>query len=208
MQDIAIPVSIFFDYICPFCYVASHRLEKLAEKYNLNIDWRFVEIHPDNPPEGRALSELGYPAEQWEQMTRTVEAMVAEEELPWRSRSFTTNSRKALLLAEATLINRHEQFRPLHNAIFRAYFGDGLNIGDPEVLQSLADKHGVGDLTASAWSDPRYINQLLKHVERAQELHLTGVPTLVVSDRPFVGAVSTDILEQALAEADPRRENS
>ena len=25
-QDERIPVALYFDYICPFCYVASHRL--------------------------------------------------------------------------------------------------------------------------------------------------------------------------------------
>jgi predicted DsbA family dithiol-disulfide isomerase len=199
--QVAIPVAFFFDYICPFCYIGSVRLLRLGERFPLQIRWRFVEIHPDNPSKGRPLSELGYPPAQWRQMQENIEQMTREDGIPMAPRSFTTNSRRALLLAQAVLDRRPQRFPALHQAIFDAYFVDGRNIGDPEVLADLARQHEVDDLLDAAWHGPEFFGKLLKHVEAAQALQLNGVPALKVGNRVFSGAVSVQTLAQALEQA-------
>lgn len=197
-QDVRVPVALYFDYICPFCYVADARLDRVRERYPVAVQYRFIEIHPDNPSEGRPVEELGYPQAQWQAMNENLQRMVTEEGLPFAERTFTTNSRRALLLAQAVFEERPEAFLALHRALFHAYFAERRNIGDPEVLRDLARQHGVLDLAERAWSEQHYLARLLEHVESAQALKLTGVPTLVVDDRPFTGAVSVETLEQAL----------
>lgn len=197
-EDVRVPVALYFDYICPFCYVADARLSRVRERYPLAVQYRFIEIHPDNPPEGRPVEELGYPPAQRQAMNENLQRMVAEEDLPFAERTFTTNSRRALLLAQAVFEERPEAFLALHRALFHAYFAEQRNIGDPAVLRALAEEHGVTDLAERAWTEQRFLARLLEHVEAAQKLGLTGVPTLVVDDRPFTGAVSVETLEQAL----------
>lgn len=196
--QVPIPVGFFFDYICPFCYIGSIRLLRVGDRYPLHIRWRFIEIHPDNPSKGRPLSELGYPPAQWAQMQANIEQMVREDNIPMAPRTFTTNSRRAMLLAQAALDRRPDRFPALHQAIFEAYFVEGLNIGDPEVLTALARTHDVEGLLDQAWHGPEYFAKLLKHVEAAQALGLNGVPALQVGGRVFSGAVSVDTLERAL----------
>lgn len=198
---VAIPVSCFFDYICPFCYIGNARLQRVGERFPLHIQWRFLEIHPNNPAEGQPLSALGYPPEQWKQMEATIDQMAKEDGLPLAPRTFTTNSRRALLLAQAVLVRRPQQFLALHEAIFEAYFVNGLNIGNPDVLTSLAQQHEVDDLLQDAWDSPEFLQKLLSHVEAAQALQLGGVPALQVGGRLYNGAVSMDTLEQALEQA-------
>ena len=197
----AIPVSLFIDYNCPFCYVALHRLERIAERHPLDLLLRFVEIHPGNDPAGQPLETLGYPPAKLEQIRETTEAMVAADALPWQPRRFTTNTRRALLLAQAVQLYRRERLLPLSRALFHAYFAEGRNIGDPEVLKDLAEACGVSDLLQTAWQTSEPVELFLAHVEAAREHGLTGVPSLVVSGRAFNGAVSADFLEQALMEA-------
>ena len=198
----AVPIEVYFDYICPFCYVGNARLQRIARRYPGTVHYRFVEIHPDNPSQGRPLSELGYPAEQWQRMMDNLEALVSEEALPMVERTFTTNSRKAILLAQATADERPTAFAALNDALFHAYFAEGRNIGEEGVLRELAQRHGIEDLLAPAWQTAQYRERLLEHVEAAARIGLTGVPTIVVADRPFAGAVSMETLEAAL-----RREN-
>lgn len=193
-----IPVQFYFDYICPFCYIGSERLDRVVARYPIAVHYRFVEIHPDSPPEGRPLSELGYPPEQWRQMTQTLQAMAAEDGLPLAERTFTTNSRRAILLAQTVLDRRPESFHALHRALLHAYFADGLNLGDPGVLRELAARHGVADLLPTAWQTAEPMTRFLEHVEAARRLGLTGVPTLVVGKRAFPGAISVATLEAAL----------
>lgn len=193
-----IPVEFYFDYICPFCYVGSERLDRVVRRYPVAVQYRFVEIHPDTPAAGRPLTELGYDPERWRQMTSALEAMLAEDGLPFAERRFTTNSRSALLLAQTVLDRRPEAFHDLHRDLLRSYFVEQRNIGELSVLRDLATRHGVADLAAIAWDRPQALDRLLGHVEAAQRIGLTGVPTLVVGERAFPGAVSVDTLVAAL----------
>lgn len=193
-----IPIEFFFDYICPFCYVGDARLRDVVARYPVAVHYRFIEIHPDNPSEGRPLEALGYDPARWQQMQTALDDMIREDRLPWRERRFTTNSRRAILLAQTVLNERPAAFMALHRALFHAYFADGRNIGDPEVLADIARSHGVEDLLDTAWNTPEPMQRFLEHVEAAQRMRLTGVPTLVVGERAFPGAVSVETLEAAL----------
>jgi predicted DsbA family dithiol-disulfide isomerase len=189
-----IPVSLFFDYSCPFCYVGSLRLLGLRERYPLRIRWRLIESQSGNPANGRPLAER-----EIEQRQGAVE-MAAEDGFTLALPTFSPNTRRALLLAQACLDHHPDRFEALHLALFRAYLEEGRNLGDPEVLRQQAEAEHVADLLPAAWENPRYIAGLLRHVEAAQALELTAVPTLAVGPRAFPGAVSLDVLEQALQE--------
>ncbi|MDZ7809257.1 MAG: DsbA family protein [Arhodomonas sp.] len=130
-------------------------------------------------------------------MQAALEQMVAEEGLPLAERSFTTNTRQALLLARRVLQQRPGRFLALHDALFHAFFAERRNIGDPAVLTALATEYGVEDLLPEA-NDPAALAGLLEDVEMAQTVGLTGVPTLQVGERVFPGAVSTETLVAAL----------
>ena len=102
MKNVAeLRVTVFSDYICPFCYVGHHRLMRLRDNYDLKINWCFVEIHPETSAEGEPVASLDYPSEQWNQLMNNLAIVAREEGIPIADHTFTTNSRDALLLAEA-----------------------------------------------------------------------------------------------------------
>lgn len=193
-----IPVSVFSDYICPFCYVGHARLKRLRQQFDLQVNWRYIEIHPDNPPEGRPVSELGYPPEQWAQTMANLSQMAEDEGLALPKRSFTTNSRKALLLAEAAKDCEASVFEQLHERLFETYFCKQQNIGEPHVLMSIAQESGIPHETVErAWTEPEYEMRLKAHLRDATQLGLQGVPVFVVGRLVLPGAVSMRILEEA-----------
>ena len=196
----SIPVTVFSDYICPFCYVGSRRLLSLADEFDLDIEWANIEIHPDNPPEGRPVEELGYPPEQWRRMMAALEAMARAEDLPIVERTFTTNSRRALLLAEAAKDVGPEVFACIHETLFRGYFGERRNIGDAAVLKAMAAECGMDDThVETAWSDPTYTDRLRQYHARAAQAGIGGTPTYVIAgEQTLVGAVETAELRHAL----------
>jgi len=197
-----IPVTVFSDYICPFCYVGAHRLLQLADEFELDILWANIEIHPDNPAEGKPVEELGYPPDQWRRMMDALSRMAADEGLPIVERTFTTNSRRALLLAEAAKDAGRETFACIHERLFRSYFGERRNIGDPEVLRGIAAECGMDEARVeAAWTDPAYAARLRQYHEAATRVGVTGTPTYVIDNRrALVGAADTDDLRRALAE--------
>jgi len=199
----SISVTVFSDYICPFCYVGAHRLLQLTDEFDLDILWANIEIHPDTPAEGKPVEELGYPPDQWRQMMAALSRMAEDEGLPIVERTFTTNSRRALLLAEAAKDAGRETFACIHERLFRAYFGERRNIGDPEVLREIGAACGMSeDRIEAAWTDADVADRLLQYHEAAARIGVNGTPTYVIDNRrALVGAVETEDLRRALAEA-------
>ena len=183
--------------------MGSHRLLALADEFDLDIVWANIEIHPDNPPEGKPVTELGYPPDQWRRMMAALERMATAEGLPIAERDFTTNSRRALLLAEAAKEAGRETFACLHRRLFEGYFGERRNIGDAEVLRELAAECGMDAAQVeAAWTEPRFAERLRDYHEAAARVGVTGTPTYIIdNERALVGAVETDDLRRALAMA-------
>lgn len=191
-------VSVYSDYICPFCYIGFLRLEKLRDDYDLEVDWRFLEIHPDNPPEGRPVSELGYPPQHWQMLMANLARMAAEEGVTLPERTFTTNSRRALKLAQAVREHQPAAFEALNRALYEAYFLHAENIGDPEVLRSLATTCGVEPaVVEDAWLDRHYEEVLDGNQRGAGRLQITGTPTYVFGQQVYSGAIPVEMLRRA-----------
>lgn len=191
-------VTVFSDYICPFCYIGSIRLDRLREQFDLKVDWASLEIHPDNPEQGRPVAELGYPPTQWQEMMAALARMAEEEGVHIAERTFTTNSRRALLLAEAAKAEGAEIFYRLHNRLFQAYFGERQNIGQVEVLHTLARETGMPDTSIEhAWANPYFAQRLQAYQVRAARLGVSATPAFIVGQRLLLGAVPTQMLRDA-----------
>ena len=191
-------VTVFSDYICPFCYIGHHRLAQLRDNYDLKIYWRFIEIHPETPVEGKSVERLGYPPEQWKVMIDNLEKMAREDGINICDRLLAANSHQALLLAEASKEQGADVFYRIHDRLFQAYFGEAQNIGDKAVLKTLASECGVSDETMErAWSDPNYENILNGNLKAAVARGVTGTPTFFIGRQRISGAVAREVLEQA-----------
>ena len=195
--------TVFTDYICPFCYVGDVRLDRLRTDYDLKINWCFLEIHPETPSTGMNSSELGYSDPKWQQMMDNLSMLAAEEGISFRPQTFTTNSHKALLLAEAAKEDGADVFYALHRRLFEAYFTEGQNIGAQTVLEQLARAAGVSDAVLSrAWSDEKYTQRLEQYLAAARELDVRATPTIFFSERQRIdGALPLAVFKKLAGEA-------
>jgi len=194
-------VTVFSDYICPFCYVGDARLDALRDEFELEVEWNWFEIHPDNPEEGKPVSELGYDPARWAQMMENLEIMAKQENLPLAKRTFTTNSHKALLLAEAVKSLDSDTFERLHKRLFDAYFRQARNIGAEDVLREIAAECEIpSELVDQAWTSSELEHALNAQNVRSAQLGITGVPAYIIGRYIVPGAVPSDILRQAARE--------
>ncbi|NOR42218.1 MAG: DsbA family protein [Gammaproteobacteria bacterium] len=194
-------ITVYSDYICPFCYVGHHRLLRLRDNYDLKINWCFLEIHPETSAEGEPIDSLDYPSEQWQKMLDNLERIAAEENIPLSTLSFITNSKDALLLSEATKQCGRETFYDLHEKLFSAYFVDGKNIGDKSVLQEIAASCGVDDsIIESSWTDAIYPQRLLENFNSARRHDVQSVPSFVFGERVLTGVVTEAVFRDAADE--------
>jgi predicted DsbA family dithiol-disulfide isomerase len=185
--------------------VGERRLARLNEEFDVRVERRFLEIHPETPAEGRPVSELGYPPEQWARMMENLDRMGKEEGIVFSERTFTTNSHKALLLAEAAMEEGPEVFEALNEGLFRAYFTEGRNIGDPQVLRDVAEAAGVpAGRTGQAWSDAAYEERLTRDHAAAAGIGISGIPTFIVDGRWILeGAVPVEMLREVAKKVSP-----
>ncbi|HEX2040767.1 MAG TPA: DsbA family protein [Acidimicrobiales bacterium] len=119
---------VWSDYLCPWCYVGRDRTA-LLRSLGVTVTVLPYELHPEVPAGGVPT-------------TRRYAAVATECEavgMPFRPPTVLPNTRRALSTAEWVRRCRPESFDALHDALFTAYFVDGLDIGDPDVLASLAD---------------------------------------------------------------------
>lgn len=194
-------VTVFSDYICPFCYVGHHRLMRLNDNYDLKINWCFLEIHPENSAEGEPVTSLNYPSEHWNQLMLNLKRLAEEENIPLSEHLFTTNSKDALLLGEAAKSCGRETFYKLHDALFSAFFVDGKNIGDRNILREIAHDCSIGDsIIEDAWNNPQYQHRLQQNFTAARKYRIQGVPSFIFGERVLTGVVSENEMRAAANE--------
>lgn len=195
-------VTVFSDYICPYCYLGWLRLEKLRAEYDLRVNWCMLEIHADNPAEGRPPTELGYSDDQWQRMTTELDELAASEGVQFGGLHCTTNSHRALLLAEATKEEGADNFYRLHRRLFEVYLCEGRNLADERLLRRIVNELGLDpDLPDRAWQEPRYEQRLKECALAARDLGVAATPTYYFSRQPLRGLQSVEALSIAARNA-------
>jgi len=113
--------------------------------------------------------------------------------LPFGERPKTYNSRRAQEIGKwAESRGRGDQF---HHAAFAAYFADGRNIADLEVLTDLVTAAGLpGEDVAPIIESGRFSDAVDADWQRSRQLGIQVVPTFRVNDRKMEGAKSYESL--------------
>lgn len=166
--------------------------------FELEVTWWPYELHPETPAEGRDISAVverrGRP------YADHLKAYAAEAGIVLASNRRLSNSHRCLELAE--FARDRGAFKHVHDALFRAYFEEGRDIGDAAVLAEIAAEAG---LDAEEWRFEMLIGRYAGLVDQttaiARERGFTSTPTVIIDDRMVVtGAqdlqVYQDILER------------
>ena len=177
------------------------RIERLQKEHGVKVELVHFPLHPETPQQGKSLQELfagrGYDIAKMQEQMR---ARMAAEGLPYGDRKMTYNSRLAQELGKWA--DTQPGGEKLHDAIFRAYFVDGKNIGDPDVLVQLAQSIGLpGDKAREVLDKRLYKSAVDADWQKSRDYGVTGVPTFVIGRRGVVGAQPYAVLEQLVTEA-------
>jgi predicted DsbA family dithiol-disulfide isomerase len=208
-------LDIVSDTICPWCYVGKRRLEEAlpilkAEGLTLDVTWRPFQLNPTMPKEGldrRAYRSAKFGS--WEK-SQALDAQVAQA-----GGSAGLVFRHDLMAKTPNTVASHALIRLAHEtggsamqdrvveALFSAYFTQGLDVGNPVVLADLAEGAGIERGRASAFlSDPASLEAVIQDETLARGLGLNGVPSFILNGNYlFSGALPTSAMVRALREA-------
>jgi len=174
------------------------RIEKLRQNYDVEVQWKAFPLHPEVSEEGLTLEELfaGRNIDIAQAMAR-LKSVADDLGLPLGKRTKTYNSRLAQELGKwAESKGKGDEF---HDAVFRAYFVDGKNIGKVDVLIDLAKSAGLPEKEVrKALQSRTFQNAVDSDWARSRELGITAVPTFVIDHHAVVGAQPYEVLEQFL----------
>ena len=154
------------------------RVEQLQEEFPLDVEWHPFELRPGTPAEGIPMERVLGRGRYTSEYLARLEDAAARAGIRMKPRAILPNSRPALEAAE--FAREAGSFEPLHRALFRAYFEDGEDIGDGEVLAHLAGECGLDpDGLAAALRERRYEKLVDEKVRWAYQQNFGGVPAFI-----------------------------
>lgn len=204
-------LEVVSDTICPWCYVSKRRLETalaaIGDDISFDLRWRPFELNPDMPREG--LDRKSYRTAKfgsWEkslELDAQVKAAGASDGLDFHHERMekTPNT-----LASHVLINlagEADAQSDVVEALFRAYFVEGEDVGDPAVLAAIGAKVGLDPAAV----EPALVDEERRATVKAEarafaQSGINGVPTVLLNRFSlFSGAQLPELIEATLRQA-------
>jgi len=181
------------------------RIDKLRATYDIEPVLVHFPLHPDTPVEGREMA--GFYAQRGldpEAMYQRMKGLMDAEGLPYGRRTHTYNSRLAQELGKWA--DTQPGGEAIHDALYRAYFVDARNIGDPDVLVDIAQSAGLpAEQARQVLSERRFKEAVDADWAKSRQWGVTGVPTFVAARYGVVGAQPYEVLEQLIEKAGAQR---
>jgi len=182
------PIEFWFDFSSPYSYIASELIDALAAKHGRTVNWRPMML-------GAAFKLTGLPLLvnvplKGEYSKHDFDRSARYHGLPFKFPA----AFPALTLAAARgyywlLDQDSAAARRFAQTVFRAYWVDGRNIGELEVVQDIVSKLG---LDASAFALAIATPEAKERVKRESDLAVSkgmfGAPYFLVDGEPFWGA--------------------
>jgi len=184
-------LDVFSDYLCPWCYNAAVRLREVQEAYGdrVRVHWRTFPLIPGEQPDRRVTQKT---RDGWQRIgVEEPRACFAPPEI---DAPLPSSSIPALTAAKCAERQGDGAFERFHDRLFTALFRDHLDIGRPDVLQSLAREAALDLARFEAdYAGEAYEAVLHDCAEGAAWFGVSGLPTVVLNEKlSLVGAVPVE----------------
>jgi predicted DsbA family dithiol-disulfide isomerase len=204
-------IDFVSDIACPWCAVGLNALEialrELEGEIDVAIEFQPFELNPDMPPEGEDVDahlarKYGRPPEERSAIVKMIRERGAEVGFMFGERKQVWNTFDAHRLLMWAFDEDPAAQRRLKHALLKAYQGDGLNPGDPELLVAAAAACGLdAERAAVIVGSDEYAEAVRAREQRWQQLGITSVPSVVVNGKHLIqGGQPPDVFVRALRE--------
>lgn len=204
-----VKLDIISDPICPWCYIGKTRLDEALTQHPdhpFTIEWHPFQLNPDMPEGGmdrRAYLEGKFGGKEGAVRAYAPVVQAAEEaglKIDFEGMQRTPNTIDAHRLIHWAGIEGRQTAAV--SALFKAYFEDARDIGDPEVLADIADsiEMDAGVVSKLLASDAD-IEDIRKRDVHSREMGISSVPTFIVAGQHAVpGAQPADLWAKVIGE--------
>jgi len=187
-------IDIVSDIVCPWCVIGFKNLKKamheLQTELNFEISWKPYELHPEIPQEGYdkklyMQQKFGSSSGRspYSEITKIGESVGFEF-------NFSKTERIPNTFMAHRLLWKAEQYNlqtELSEALFRAYFSEGLNIGSKEILAEVSELVGMDKEEVINFLDSKEGGQEIADLEmNFIEKSIGAVPTYFINDKYII----------------------
>jgi predicted DsbA family dithiol-disulfide isomerase len=213
---VMIKLDIMSDPICPWCYIGKTQLDRaLSTKlyHPFAIEWHPFQLNPDMPPEGmdrRAYLEGKFGGKAAAvQVYGNIETQAQALDLPinFAAMQRTPNTIDAHRLIHWAGLEQKQQV--LIDALFAAYFCNGIDIGDPQALCDLAEKSGLKrDVIVRLLDSDADVQMIRDRDAHSRTMGVSAVPTFIIANQHAVpGAQPPEVWDSIIADLQSKIED-
>jgi predicted DsbA family dithiol-disulfide isomerase len=211
-SEVAGRIDVISDVICPWCYIGKRQLEKAMpmlgeEKLSFATAWHPFQLNPEMPVEGvereqyriAKFGSLEKSKQLDQRITETAASVGLEFHLDKLKRTpNTVNAHRVIRLA-----GQQGKQDGLVEALFEAYFCQGADIGDLEILAEVGSRAGLErDEVMAMLSGEDGLREVLGADQMARNAGIQGVPTFALDGHIlFSGAVPADQMAPTFTKA-------
>ncbi|MEO6914458.1 MAG: DsbA family oxidoreductase [Chitinophagaceae bacterium] len=202
-------VQIWSDINCPFCYIGKRKFEKALagfdHKDKVDVEWRSFQLDPDlKMIPGKSIHQYladrkGITLEKAREMNDFMTNNAKEVGLTYNfDTAILNNSLDAHRLLH--LAKKHGLQNDTKEALFKAYYTNGLDIGDHHTLTDIGTSVGIPKEEISAMLDSDLFKEEVEADQSmARQVGASGVPFFVFNNKYAVsGAQPTDLFAEVL----------
>jgi predicted DsbA family dithiol-disulfide isomerase len=206
-MDTGTRIDIVSDAICPWCYIGKRQLERAlailaAEGMAFSVHWNPFQLNPDMPEQGRDRAayraEKFGSAEKSAELDRRITEAGAAVGLGFRTDLMTRTPNTIGAHRLIWLAEHHGAQDAAVEALFRAYFTEGRDIGDHAVLAACGAEAGLRDVAVFLAGDLAD-DEVRAADKAARDAGVSGVPSFFLDGyNLFSGAMPADTIAGAL----------
>lgn len=190
-------LEFWFDFSCPYAYVASTRIEAVARRVGVELDARPMLLGGvfkarGTPQNLSATLNPAKAAHNLNDMRRQAQQAGVPLHMPPGHPLRTVEALRCVLAVGAP-------FMPLAHRFYRAYWAEGRDIGQGEVVAAILTEAGLDAAAVRERAAGDAIkDDLRRRTDEAVERGSFGVPSCFVGEHMFWGNDRLDMVEAAL----------
>ena len=190
-----ITIRVYSDYICPFCFIGKLRVEEILRDFDIKIEWKMIEIHPETPKNGLDIESLSNPY--LSSIWYNVKTLAFESGVTINIPKILANSKLAIIASEYA--RKKGKFNEFHEALFDEYWINGKNISNLDVILSIGEKLNFNLPELSKFIYSKEGEDILNfNMDSSMDDLVTGVPAFVINGKVITGAQPYHLLKKVI----------
>jgi predicted DsbA family dithiol-disulfide isomerase len=202
--ETTVEVTVYSDYVCPFCYLGRQSLEQYEETREapIRVDWHPFDLRAGKRNEDGTIdheADDGKDEAYYEQARENVRRLQEQYDVGMveELRTDVDSLNAQLVSYRVRETEAYGTWLAFDEAVFDALWKEGQDIGDPEVLEDIAADTGVDPgVVEGALEDDTLRGELDIEFDRAKRQGVTGVPTFACDGTAARGAVPPEHLRR------------